>query len=74
MPEINGRTLALAIQALDIEIGRLCALPEDLIVPDDQELLVQYYSAAKELEAAYAEAKKTITNLPAYSQLVQKRA
>lgn len=73
MPEISGRTLALSIQAVDIEIHRLDSLHEDVIVPDDQELLVQYYSAAEELEKAYAEVTKKISNLPPYARLVRPR-
>jgi hypothetical protein len=72
MPEISGKALALAVQAVDAEIRRLQSLPEDEVVPGDDELLVQYETAAEELEDAYMEAAKSITNLPPYSQLVHR--
>jgi len=73
MPDISGNTLALAIQAVDIEMCRLDALSEDVIVPDDQELLVQYHVAAQELKRAYTIAAELEGNLPAYSLLVNMR-
>lgn len=73
MHEISGNTLALAIQAVDIEMCRLDALSEDDVVPDDQELLVQYQAAAQELKRAYAAASESAGNLPDYSMLVRQR-
>lgn len=72
MPEISGRTLVIAVQAVDTEIRRLRSLPDDEVVADDEELLVQYETAAEELEEAYAEAARSITNLPPYSRLVHR--
>lgn len=72
MPEISGKTLALAVQAIDAEIRRLRALPDDRVVPGDEELLLQYEIAADDLEDVYAEAAKSIVNLPPYERLVQR--
>lgn len=70
MPEVSGRTLVMAIQAVDAEIRRLRALPDDAAVPGDDERLVDFENAAEELEQAYAEAMRTVANLPPYAQLV----
>ncbi len=72
MPEISGRTLVIAVQAVDTEIRRLRSLPEHAVVPGDEERLVQCENAAEELEEAYAEAARLITNLPPYSLLVHR--
>ncbi|KQQ97213.1 hypothetical protein [Massilia sp. Leaf139] len=72
MPEISGKTLALAVQAIDAEIRRLRTLPDDRVVPGDEELLLQYEIAADDLEDVYAEAAKSIVNLPPYERLVQR--
>lgn len=71
MSTINERTLVMAIQAVDAEIRRLRALPDDVVVPGDEVLLVDYESAAEDLEEAYAVAVQEYTNLPEYSQLVR---
>lgn len=70
MPEVSGRTLVVAIQGVDAEIRRLRALLDDAVVPGDEVRLVDFENAAEELEEAYAEARRTITNLPPYAQLV----
>lgn len=72
MPEISGRTLVMAVQAIEREIDRLRALPEESTVAGDDELLLQYERAADELEEVYAEAAQSIVNLPPYSQLVRR--
>lgn len=72
MPEISGRTLALAVQAIDMEIRRLRSLPDAMTVSGDEELLLQYEIVADELEEVYAEAARSIINLPPYSQLVRR--
>jgi hypothetical protein len=43
-----------------------------LTVPGDEVLLVDYENAAEELETVYSEAALTQSNLPPYSQLVQR--
>lgn len=72
MFEISAKTLVVAVQSVDAEILRLRSLPENETVPGDEELLVQYETAAEELEEVYAGAARLITNLPAYSQLVHR--
>jgi hypothetical protein len=72
MPEISGRTLVLAVKAVDAEIRRLRSLSDEEALPEDDELLLKYENAAEELEDAYAVAAQSITNLPAYSQLVRR--
>ncbi|AEF99979.1 hypothetical protein [Methylomonas methanica] len=73
MPEVKGKTLVMAIQAVDAEIQRLRALPDEAVVPGDEILLVDFEAAAEDLEEAYAEATRTYSNLPPYSQLVRRR-
>lgn len=72
MFEISARTLVVAVQAVDAEIVRLRSLPENQTVPGDEELLVQYETAAEELEEVYADAAQLVVNLPAYAQLVHR--
>ncbi|MFP2905651.1 hypothetical protein ACLESD_11455 [Pyxidicoccus sp. 3LFB2] len=73
MPEVSGRTLMMAIQAVEAERHRLeaevTAAGEDAD-PDLQLLCLSYSKAAWELEDAYREALETVINLPPYEQLV----
>ncbi|MCK9605748.1 MAG: hypothetical protein M0R33_04770 [Methylomonas sp.] len=73
MPEVSGKTLVMAIQAVDAEIQRLRALPDEVLVPGDEILLVDFETAAEDLEEAYTEAARICSNLPPYSQLVRRR-
>ncbi|MFZ4702154.1 MAG: hypothetical protein ACOYMG_19080 [Candidatus Methylumidiphilus sp.] len=73
MPEVSGKTLVMAIQAVEAEIQRLRALSDEETVPGDEVFLVDLETAAEDLEEAYAEATRTYSNLPAYSQLVRSR-
>ena len=73
MPEISARSLVLIIQAVDREINRLTALPDEIITPAEEVQLVDYESLADELEEAYEEATQGQTNLPPYAQLVTDR-
>ncbi len=73
MPEISARSLVLIIQAVDREINRLTALPDEAITPAEERQLVDYESLADELEEAYEEATKGQTNLPDYNFLVTDR-
>lgn len=72
MPEVNSRTLVVAIQAVDAERHRLRSLPDEDTVPGDHVFLVDLENAADELEQVYKEATKTISNLPSYAQLVHR--
>lgn len=72
MPDISARALAVAVQAIDSEIRRLRALDSDMVVAGDEEMLLQYDNVADELEAVYAEAARSIINLPPYADLVKK--
>jgi hypothetical protein len=71
MPEVNGRTLLMAVQAVHAEMLRIRG-DVDLgdLEPDDQELLFSYSRAAEELKRAYLEARLSFTNLPPYEDLV----
>ena len=73
MPEIGGWTLVMAVQAIETEIRRLRRLTDENVVPGDELLLVDYETAAEELEAAYEEAVRVQPNLPPYAQLVNRR-
>lgn len=73
MPEVSGRALMMAIQAVEAQIERLEAeITEagDDADPDLQLLSLGYSKAAWELEDAYREALKTVSNLPPYEDLV----
>lgn len=72
MPDISVKTLAVAVQAIDIEIRRLRSLGSADIVPGDVERLLQYELAGDELEDAYAEAARAVTNLPPYADLARR--
>ena len=61
------------VQAVQTEILRLRAKPGEAVVPGDELLLVDYETAADELEQAYAEALREQPNLPPYAQLVNRR-
>ncbi|GAC20327.1 hypothetical protein [Paraglaciecola arctica] len=71
MPEINERTLVLAIQAIDKEIHAFHNLAESDVVDGDEEFLVSLENAAEDLEEAYEKAYQEATNLPPYQQLVR---
>jgi len=64
----------MVIQAVDSEIRRLRALPEEQTVPDDEVRLVDFETVAEELEDLYAVARKTETSLPTYEMLVRRAA
>jgi hypothetical protein len=74
MPEINGRTLMMAIQAVDEKIHRLVA---ELDGDDTSEagelelLLLSYEKTAAELKAGYQQAQAALSNLPPYETLVK---
>ena len=64
----------MVIQAVESEIRRLRAMPEEHTVPEDEERLVDFETVAEELEDLYAMARKTETTLPAYELLVRRTA
>jgi hypothetical protein len=72
MAEVSGRTLMMAVQAVDAAISRIkeSGDPGDL-EPDLEELLFSYSRAEMELKAAYLEARKSSPGLPPYEQLVK---
>lgn len=73
MAEFRGRTLALLIQAVEGEILRLRALPDERTVPEDEERLVAFENLADELADAYEIARATELSLPLYERLVPPR-
>ncbi len=73
MPEISARSLVLIIQAVDREINRLAALPDEAVTAAELVQLVDYESLADELQQTYEKAAEGQTNLPTYDQLVIRR-
>jgi hypothetical protein len=73
MPEVSGRALMMAIQAVEAQIEQLEAeITEagDDADPDLQLLSLSYWKAACELEDAYREALERTSNLTPYEDLV----
>lgn len=73
MPEVNGRTLMMAVQAVDAKMLALAqALDEagEDAATDLEDLLLAYALAAEDLRAAYTAAQALADNLPAYEKLV----
>ncbi|WP_164001634.1 hypothetical protein [Pyxidicoccus caerfyrddinensis] len=73
MPEVSGRTLVMAVQAVDAELRRLEEELEragDDADPDLQELTLCYSLAADDLQEAYLQALQSASNLPPYERLV----
>lgn len=74
MPTVNGRTLAMAIQAVDFKRADL-EKTIDALPPDQgaewESLLLSYENAAEALKRAYQEALSEIDNLPPYEKLVR---
>lgn len=74
MPNINGKTLVLAIQAVDFKMANL-EQTIDSLPPDEgselESLLLSYTNAAHALKQAYQEALTESTNLPPYEKLVR---
>lgn len=72
MPEVSGRTIAVAIQAVHREMRELQAYVDsgdDEGQADTQELLMSVEDAAKELKTAYEHALRMSSNLPTYARL-----
>ncbi len=71
MPEINNRTMCIAIQAIASEIRMLReAVSTGEADTDEMQLLEDYVAAAEDLEHAYDSAAETVLNLPPYDMLV----
>ncbi len=74
--KLSIRTLMMAIQAVDAEIGRIQdSVGGDIseLKSDDAELLFSYSLAEMELKTAYIEAKKGVSNFPPYEKLIRMR-
>ncbi len=74
MPNVNGRTLVLAIQAVDFKIANLEESIDSLPANQGSELeslLLNYTNAAEALKQAYAIAVTESSNLPPYEKLVR---
>lgn len=74
MPNVNGRTLAMAIQAVDFKIADLEKSIDSLPPGQGAEmesLLLAYDNAAEVLKRAYQEALLEVGNLPPYEKLVR---
>lgn len=74
MPEINGRALMMAIQAVDEKIHRLVTELEGNETPEAGELellLLSYEKTASELKIGYEQARQAASNLPSYDSLVK---
>ena len=74
MPNVNGKTLAMAIQAVDFKMADLERTIDSLSDSEGGELeslLLSYTNAAEALKRAYAEAVAETSNLPSYKKLVR---
>ena len=71
MPEINTRTMLIAIQAVAAQIrGMRAELADGDAEPEDYEALEKSIAAAEDLERAYDIEAKTVLNLTPYDELV----
>lgn len=74
MPEINGVTLMMAIQAVDSKVNEISKQLETDDSPEAGELeslLLCYEKALMVLKEGYEQALKTAGNLPPYEHLVR---
>ena len=74
MPEVSGRALVVAIQAVHKEMRELqayIASGDGEGQADTQELLVTVEDAARELKTAYEHALRMSSNLPSYERLTR---
>ena len=74
MPEINGLTLMMAIQAVDSKITEIVKRLENDNSPEAGELellLLSYEKTLTALKMGYEQALQTPGNLPPYDQLVR---
>jgi hypothetical protein len=74
MPEVSGRALVVAIQAVHKEMRELqayIASGDEEGQADTQELLLTVEDAARELKTAYEHALRMSSNLPSYERLTR---
>ena len=74
MPEVSGRAIAVAIQAVHKEMRELrayIASGDEEGQADTQELLLAVEDAARELKTAYEHALRMSSNLPSYERLTR---
>jgi len=70
VPEINNKTLVVAIQAVASQVKALrWAAAADGAKPEELVLLEAWLAAADDLERAYDVAARTVINLPPYDEL-----
>ena len=73
MPEVDGNTLVMAIQAVDDKL-RALETARELVgaeaAGDYDEELLAFDRAARKLEIAYEQALRSASNLPSYARLV----
>ena len=76
MTEINLKTLAIAIMAVQYRIEELQSELEDDLDPDyEQNIQIDLYDhdiAAGVLQEMYIERQKGVINFPTYDKLIQK--
>lgn len=76
MPEINGITLMMAIQAVESKMNDIERCLQDDACPNGAELeslLLSYDKAATALRIGYEAALKGSSNLPPYEELIGQR-
>jgi len=76
MPEVSGRTIAVAIQVLHrekLQLQTYVASDDGEGQADTQELLLAVEEAARELKVAYDHALRMASNLPPYERLIGDR-
>jgi hypothetical protein len=74
MPEINDRSLCVAIRLVAAEIRTLRAAFADGGANDDEsQMLESLELVAEDLERAYDKAAGSVLNLPPYDELVGER-
>jgi hypothetical protein len=73
MAEVSGRTLMMALQAVDAAISRFEEYRDEdgELEAGLEELRFAYSRAEMELKAAYLEARKSTPGLPPYEKLVK---
>ena len=72
MPDVSGRALLMALQAVDAELRRFeeaVHAAGDHAEPDDEEMLLAYDRAQAELRETYSAALLNVTNLPSLAEI-----
>jgi len=76
MPEVDGNTLVMAIQAVDEKLNALETARElagEAHADDFVEEILAFDEAAQKLKRAYEQAQRLANNLPPYDKLVRLR-